>query len=446
MRIVRWQAENFKSLVSVAFEPNGHSMQLTGPNGSGKSSAIDAIWAALGGERAIPEKPIRAGADKAKVEVVVGNLKVTRTFSDKGTRLTVTTADGRAKYSTPQAMLDELVGAFTFDPLAFATQKPAEQAATLRRLVGLDFTALDAEAKRVYDERTIINREVKRLEAQATGTPPLAAVPAEPLPEEKSAAELLERHRAAVERNHQRAAAIREREHLREMAKQQRQIFEEAQRRLEDLGRKLHQMETDADIAQDKIGNLPEVDEAPLLAELRAVEAHNAEVRRRRKAHDDAERARQAIAEKRAEVERVRGEGSKLSARLDEIAREKLAKLAAAKFPVPGMSLDGDVVVVGGVPLAQVNTAGQVRVGLAVAAALSPKLRTVFVRNGSLLDSAGRAAVAAWAAEHNMQVIMESVADGDGLAAVIEEGPAVDVGLAATSPPALTLAATAEDV
>ena len=46
-----------------------------------------------------------------------------------------------------------------------------KQSDVLRELVGLDFSKLDAEYKRIYDERTALTREGKSLKGQLEGCP-----------------------------------------------------------------------------------------------------------------------------------------------------------------------------------------------------------------------------------------------------------------------------------
>lgn len=46
-------------------------------------------------------------------------------------------------------------------------------------VAGLDFAALDADRAKVFDSRTIVNREVKRLEGELSGLPEHPDAPAE---------------------------------------------------------------------------------------------------------------------------------------------------------------------------------------------------------------------------------------------------------------------------
>ena len=129
LRIVKLEAENIKALRAVEITPGDEQRwwMITGRNAQGKSRAcLDAIWYALG--RGIGRlTPCRSatGETEARIRLDLGEIVVTRHFAerdggDTSTRLTVETADG-ARFPSPQALLDGLLGALAFDPLAFAT-------------------------------------------------------------------------------------------------------------------------------------------------------------------------------------------------------------------------------------------------------------------------------------------------------------------------------------
>src|SRR6185436_13224757 len=104
LRILSVQVENILRAVAVYIEPNGRVIELTGKNRQGKSSVLEAIWLALGGEKAIPKRPIHDGATAGSVTLAIGDgneltLKVTRRLrlkegGDFGTTLVVENADG----------------------------------------------------------------------------------------------------------------------------------------------------------------------------------------------------------------------------------------------------------------------------------------------------------------------------------------------------------------
>lgn len=166
LRIHRLQAENYKRLVAVDITPDGDVVTIAGKNAQGKSSVLDSIYAALAGREAKVDKPIREGQNSATVSVDLGEIVVTRKWKkdDAGT-LTVESKEG-ATFKSPQARLDEIIGRRAFDPLEFVHQKPAEQVATLISTVELPFDPdeLESQRKAAYEARTVVGRDVTRLE------------------------------------------------------------------------------------------------------------------------------------------------------------------------------------------------------------------------------------------------------------------------------------------
>ena len=73
-------------------------------------------------------------------------------------------------------------------------------------------------------------------------------------------------------------------------------------------------------------------------------------------------------------------------------------------------------------PFSQASASEQIRVSLAMAMALNPKLRVIRILDGSLLDAENLALIAEMATEHDFQVWIERVSDTSGVGVVIEDG------------------------
>jgi DNA repair exonuclease SbcCD ATPase subunit len=173
VKITTLQSENFKRLKAVRIETgDANTVVIGGRNAQGKSSVLDSIMAALAGKRGTKEitRPIRDGESKATVVLELGDLRVERKWTKSGSTVTVGPKDGAAKFNSPQAVLDKLIGALAFDPLEFAEAEPRKQVETLIDIVGREaFDAIAAERKSMYDNRTDMNREAKSLKAQVDG-------------------------------------------------------------------------------------------------------------------------------------------------------------------------------------------------------------------------------------------------------------------------------------
>ncbi|MBU2110832.1 MAG: ATP-binding protein, partial [Actinobacteria bacterium] len=153
LRVVKLTAENIKRISAVEITPTGDVIVIGGKNGAGKSSVLDSIAYALGGQKLVAAQPVRRGQEKGRVRVDLGDIVVTRSFTATGGgQLVVSDKDGK-RQTSPQAILDRLVGRLSFDPLAFATMDPAKQRDTLREIAGLDLTDLDAQRVALYEKR-----------------------------------------------------------------------------------------------------------------------------------------------------------------------------------------------------------------------------------------------------------------------------------------------------
>ncbi len=412
MRLNAIDIRNFKRVVAAHIEMRGAVVTLCGANAAGKSSAIDAVWAALGGKGASPDRPIRAGAREAEVTLDLGDLRVTRKWRAREepgpgheaytTSLVVENADGTRPRS-PQAILDEIVGRLAFDPVAFARQSPREQADTLRALVGLDTRKLDADRDEAFRRRTDLARALKAREAVVAAMPPGIEGPETPV------VSVLERQRAAFalkEANDQkrRAAQAADAAHVAQEA-----VVVRLEQQLKTAREKLVALDAAADAALDACRGLTDPDMEALAREAQAVEQHNALVRQR----GARERAR-------LDLDGQRGEVQALTDHIGTIDAEKARMLAAARFPLPGLGIERDVVTLNGLPLSQASSAEQLRASVAIGAALCPKLRFLAIRDGSLLDERGLAWLHEWAEKEGCQILMEVVGDRPGAVLFVE--------------------------
>lgn len=391
MHIVELSIENFKRIRAISIEPDDSgAVVISGRNAQGKTSVLDAIWAALGGRDGNKSvKPIRDGADQARVTLNLGDMIVTRIWRTGTTAVKVQSADG-AEYKSPQSLLDTLFGRMSFDPLAFTRLSARDQKEMLLKQVTLDvdIDKLDAERERKFDERTEVGRAKKAL-----GEPPIVDpnIPAE----EVNASELLAKLNDAMRRNADLRIAKDAKNHL--------------ESRIADLERQLRQARENLEIV-DHAASQDTVDEESMRAQLQELDATNAAIRQNNAARE------QSV--KHADLA---NEYADLTEQIEAIDVEKAEALARAEFPVDGLGFDPDGVTFAGIPFSQASAAEQIRVSMAMAMASNPKLRVIRIMDGSLLDEDGMRIITESAREHGFQVWIERVADG-GAAFVIEDG------------------------
>ncbi len=419
MKIKSLTVENFKRIRTVYIETSGTTIRICGRNAQGKSSTLDAIAAAFGGTTSCPDRAIREGETRARILVELPDgLRLERRFTRRAdggedTSVQVLGADG-VPLPSPQGVLDRLLGRIgrdpiaSFDPLAFVRAEPRQQVELLRRLTGLDFRKLDAERAGAYEARTVANRLAKEAEARVErGLPG----PGEPV----AIADLLAEQRAARK-------AMQDRRDLELRSEDMLATLTQLDAQIGDLERKLLTARQDRDrIAKSRnqmISALLLTPEPPDLdaidQRILAAQSHNEAITaKQRRIDESARQAKEAsAAQKRAD---------ELTARIAAIDAEKERSLASAKLPLPGLGFDESGVSFQGLPLSQASGAEQLRVGVAIAAALKPPLGVVLIRDGSLLDDDSMAALDALAVEYDVQPWVERVSEDPG-GIVIRDG------------------------
>ena len=429
-RILRLAVSGFMRLKALDITPDRHVNIIKGRNRQGKSSALASIRAAIGGARCFPAKPVHQGADKAEILCVLGDdkpeLLVKRVIMEGGkTALEITSADGY-KAPTPQTILDGLYGKLAFDPQRFLLLDNKQQLEMLRELVGLDFSDLDRERKVAYDERTTVNRDVKRLQAQANGIEVPADTPTEPISvmdlmmEQKrrdshNKANQVERDK--VEKLHQDHLQTlnREAEIESDIASLEQQLANKREE-LSQAESEMEQAKLLLDAQKSTAAVLEDHDVEEIQTKIIEAQAVNASV--------EARKRKQSVLVEAQEAEK---KAKSLTDHLEAIDATKKGKLDAVEWPVEGLSFGDDGVIYKGVPFSQASDAEQMEVSFAMSAAMSPRLRVALLRNASLMDEEHKQTIYRMAQEMDMQVFEEVVGTEGGPATVlIEDGEVVE--------------------
>lgn len=420
-KIVKLTSENIKRLHAVEITPEGNVVVIKGKNGQGKTSVIDSIEYALGGDPS-DRMPVRRGEAKAKVIVDLGDIVVKRTFTaGGGTALMVTDADG-VKQTSPQAILDRLVGRLTFDPLNFARQKPPQQAETLRTLLNLDFAASDKEREKVFNDRTTVNRDAKGLETRISAIPKVDGLPAQ----EESAAAILVEQETAAAGNQANADQRLKLQTLKEAQEGRKNDLTATEQEIKDVEAKLVKIREDRDqlviwvsenatlIEREEkaVAQLKDSDLTQFQTKISQVETQNRKIREQKQR-----------AELVTQYKTKTAEAERLSTKIEELDSNKRKATTEAKYPIEGLMFDAaGGVTFNGIPFEQCSAAEQLKVSVSIGIALNPKLKVILIRDGSLLDTESMAVLCEMAKTADAQIWIERV-QGDGETGVlIEDG------------------------
>lgn len=436
MRIINLQVKNVKKIEAVDITPKGNAVVISGKNGNGKSSLMDSIAMALGGKRLIPSKPVREGQKTASIDVDLGEFIVSRRWHrPEQSYLTVTSKDG-AEYKNPQTILNKIIGDLSFDPSAFVNMEPSKRLGLLKKITKLDFDGLDSEYKENFEKRTVVKRDFLQLQNRLdTEFNEIEAIEVSGTIEDANGE--LEQ---AIQSNGRIVGAQKLINNYRDDYKDQKDELSALRanvdlltRRLENGIRELHrkhdedQRDLSSEIAKGQ-GQLQEIEEKAN-GNKELAEQAQLDLKPIYEKIQNIQKA-EIIKDQLALKEKVKGthrtvhkEVLALDSRLKEIKEIKDKMISGAEMPIKGLEFGDGEVLFNGIPFQQLSTSEQMRVSMAIAIALNPRVRVITIENGSLLDSDAMKQIIKIAEEKDLQIWLERVSDSpDGSSIFIEEG------------------------
>ena len=440
MQVLKYEAHNVLGVKDIKFDLAGrHLFLVGGANGQGKSSALTALVMALAGKSGMPDYPdiaLRNGEKKGKVtieltgdEELMESKSITVELSLRKKTTGSVVEEFRVLDSTgeeapePRKLLQRLFTLRAFDPLAFERMKPKEKATLVSQMLGLDLSKFDKEYNRVFEDRTVLGRDGKKLAAQFEAAPKHADAPTEEVKVVDLMAEMEKlqgenKARADCERN---VAKAKDRQ-VALTAKADALVEQIAalQKQLDETRIEIDDAEASELSARTKLSALPSRYE-----EITAVKDKIAKAdETNRKVRENA--AREALEK---ELKKSRGEYQKLTDRLTEIQEERAEAVAKAEWPMPGMELTEDGLLMNGLPFEQASTSQRIMASVKVGMALNPKLRLLVCQHGSDLDNETLDALDEVVRTSDFQCLVEIVTrskeDEERCAVIIADGEVV---------------------
>lgn len=440
MKVVRYTAQRVLRLSDVDFNLAGRNLFLVGgKNSQGKTSALTALLMALCGRSGLekyPEIQLKEGEDEGQVRVELAGddgeppkltveLKIKRKRGGQVIEEFRLLDEKDRELKQPRELLKRLYELRAFDPLAFERLEGKAQKALLAQVVGLDFSEHDAEYKRLYQEREDVNREGKKLKAQVEGMPEYRDAPAA----EVSTADLLEelkRRQATNKENADQRALLKE---LCKLTVGCENSVISTEREVAAARLALERAEAELEVQRKRFADSKKHSGKQALSCDLLVDADEEQVREQIANSGEQNRklgANQAKAKSAKRLDELRDESQALTDKLKDIEKAKADAIAAAKWPVPGLSFDSDGVLFDGLPFGQASKSKRVLASVRIGMALNPKLRLLVCEDGSDLDSDTLAALDELLKQEDFQMILELVtrtsADEELCAVVIQDG------------------------
>jgi hypothetical protein len=347
-----------------------------------------------------------------------------------------------------QTTLAAIVGAIGLDPVALANMDGKAQAAAVQKALGLDFSDLEKERAKVYQDRTVLNARIRDDEALfrafeiAEGTP-------DDLVDVLALTRDLDNIRDVIQANDQerqelatartRLAQDREAvtEYLNRMAQIDDQItgllkqikaLEDSKEKvrigMDTLSRELTDRDEDLEAQATDVQNLRDPDPEPIREKIRNAEATNDAVRKKQT---------KANLEKNLMASCAKADG--MTDRIMAIDQVKAERIAAAGLPqgLEKIGFDPDKgLTFEGFALKDLSTATRLRVATQIVLAMNQKrtgrpLNVILIKAGNDLDDDNRKTIVETAAEAGAQVWIELVRkpdSDDGLVVDVADGEA----------------------
>lgn len=421
-KILKLTSENFVKIKFAEITPTSNVVVISGKNGNGKSSLLNTIPSTLGGidSKSYPE-PIHNGAEYAKNTILLGvynNLipsqieeycTVTRNWtSNDKSYLKIEAKDG-TKFKNPQQLLDKIIGDLTFEPLEFCNLEPKKQVEILMNLVGLrePLFNLDIEKKKIYNERTDINKEVETLKIQLKNYNDIDTNLPDTEIDTNDLINELNRANGIIRENQ---SARNELMNVESVVNSAENEIARLTRRITDLQQQIAKNQNTRNLLMEKIVDDPDTKE--ITNRIAGCNETNNRINKSRE-----------YRVKKDEYNTKVSAAEYCTERLKELEEEKIELLKKANFPIDGLGFNDDGILFNGIPFIQCSSAEKLKVSMSVAMALNPQLRVIRIMNGNLLDKDSKKYVKQVAEERDFQVWIEEVANEKGTVGFyIEDG------------------------
>ena len=422
LRVLGLKIQDLRNVEIVEVDFQGKTfIEINGDNGSAKTTLIDGIFGAIIGAKHFGKAPWRViskDKNKAMMKVVIGNMErqieikrsITKKTDEKGNvrsggSLVITDTNGE---SLGQAFLNGLLSEFTVNPLTFAKRAPKDQIEIVKQLGGIDTTELDEAYQVAYEERTVVNREVKRTEAlvKSLVCEEVESVDIEKLLEEKEAILDFNNDQKDIQR-----AVDDQVSEVGELKSDVENLDVEIKNLEDELYRKvlLRKNTTEKYVeAKKQLEKLPKPKEEKPTQEIdeKVVAAHGINVR--------AGQYEEFVASEK-KLEDSREESQEFTDKLTALNTKKKNMILESKLPFKNIEFDDDVgILINKIPFSQKSSAEQLRISTRIGMEMHPDLRILFIEEGSLLDEESYSVIREMAYKHDYQVLVESVGERPG--------------------------------
>jgi len=383
------KCQNFKIIEFLDINPKRGVTFIFGPNESGKSTVMDVVETTLVGGKKILN-PVRDNQKKAETEIELDDYVIKKIFTDKSVRLEVYDKEG-VKQIGGLKLIEKLINKIGFDPHEFTRLNAKDQRKMLLELLKIDFTDLDKQREKIFEERRDVGSQRKVL----------------PTYEEQE---------ISVAEDYCAKPEININELSEKLQEEQTKVvgYNTAQSSIEENKKQIKIRNDEIETAKRVIMNLNSKND-----ELSLIKKPTADIEKMKKELDNADKKNISIRnskeiisnqEKIVEFDLEYAEKSK---KMNAIDTHKQNVLKNAEMPLNGLAITEDCVIYEDRPFEQLSTSQKMKVSIAICLLLmdNKKEKIIMIREGNLLDSKSIDIVIEMAKENNCYFFIEYVLD-----------------------------------
>ncbi len=434
------------SAVELEFADKG-LIQIRGKNKQGKTSIIDSLEILLKGARHIETDMIQHDKERAEIVGYIDEYEIKRVITEKSNRLEIKNKDGLIMKEKPQAFLDKLVNALTFNPRPFLDKTHTEKLKFMMDLMKIDFTIINKTIDKQETDRLIVGREIKRIGELRPVEKAEKIVVADLLKVRDDIGELNEDLK--TESQGRREQAIQEVYEFNELQTARKRKFEEVDKELADYKEALASSQEQIESYKRNIENIkanietatrekskltePEAEKDinkidvpdPVLESTEGIDKQISEAENSNVKADEYEK----FLEKKTEKDDKEKEYERLSSKIKVLRSTKKVRLKETKLPVEGLEIREDGLYYNDVFSENWGEAEALRIASELCIGMNPKLRAVFIDKGEAYDVDNLKELQEWAIANDLQAIITVVdstgGTSEGDVIYLEEGKVV---------------------
>ncbi len=437
LRFISAELENFKNIDKTLVEIGGESILVLGKNTAGKSSFIQALTSAVN-SKLLPSEPIKKGQERAKISVKIGGqlhgehkeytIDIFFTPGNKSGRMVVTNDKGEG-IKSPATFVKSLIGNVSFDVMKWLNESKEKKLNTIKSLTGCadQIDTLNSQIKEKKGSKKTKKDRAEELEAILINkqyTPVELEKYSEPVDMEPLLAELnqVSKNMTTYSEVENKIAVLNNEinNHTNSLTSSQGRIVS-ANNEIERLKAEIERQNTiisqenlsiehqNTAIAEKNItiGKCNEWLSARPRPNAEAVNAKITEATEHNGHHNNIG----VLAVHQKEMIKSKAEAEAFDAEVKALEKKRSDIISKSQLPIKGLSFTDEDILLDDVPLeeGQINTARLFEVGVDVAMAMNPNLKTIFLHDASLFDKANLKAIVKKIEERGYQAILEVV-------------------------------------